>query len=95
VILPGWRGLAMFGYRPAMEVNFFIKILLYLGYLLEQPEEKHGDVIDFFPIVGKVFEKGEYSNLFSFFEKGNFQQNICFGQMATINHQKKKKNKKH
>jgi hypothetical protein len=57
VILPGWRGLAMFGYRPAMEEFLFIKILLYPGYLLEQPEEKHGDVIDFFPIFCKVFEK--------------------------------------
>jgi hypothetical protein len=47
--------------------------------LLEQPEEKHGDVIDFFPYCWqKVFEnKGNIRN-FYFFRKREFSNEYMF-----------------
>ncbi len=81
----------MFGYRPAMEVNFFIKILLYLGYLLEQPEKKHGDVINFFPIVVNVFENKGNIWIFFFLKKGIFNRIYVLAKWRQFTTKKKQK----
>ncbi len=63
----------MFGYRPAIEVNFLLKSF----YILATCLKKNMVMLwIFFRLFLAKFLK--YSKKY-YFEKGNFQQNICFG----------------
>jgi len=62
----------MFGYRPAMEVNFLLKSFYIMATCLNNLKKNMVMLIDFFPIVGKSFEKRGIFDFFTFLKKGIF-----------------------